>query len=185
MLDEFFEFAKQPVYTLDENYNFKYRFKKLIKLLALSLGLSITLLMIASTAQQVLNLEMGKHAIDNLFEDYSLFVILLLAVVVAPFLEELLFRGPLYFFRDSKYFPAIFYILTLTFGIVHISNFELSTKVWLLSPLLVAPQIGVGFLLGFIRVKFGLVWSMSMHALYNLIIITPMILLKIFDIEIA
>lgn len=185
MLEELIAFAKHPTYTEDENNEPQYRIKKLLKLLVLSLGLSFILLIIASTLQQVLKLDMGKHAIDDLFTDYSPIIIFLLAVIAAPFLEELLFRGPLYFFKNSKCFSILFYLFTLTFGLVHISNFELSTHVILLAPLLVAPQISVGFLLGFIRVKFGLLWSMVMHALYNMILIAPLILLKMFDIEIA
>ncbi|TLP79626.1 CPBP family intramembrane glutamic endopeptidase [Maribacter sp. ACAM166] len=184
MLEELYDFAKHPVYILDKNNNLQYRFRKLIKLLVISLCLSILLLMIASTLQHVFQLEMGKHAIDDLFKDNSAIVIFILAVIVAPFLEELLFRGPLLFFKNSKYFPTVFYSFTLIFGLIHLSNFELSTEVWLLSPLLVAPQIGIGFLLGFIRVKFGLVWSMTMHALYNLILIFPLVILKLLDIEI-
>jgi len=184
MLEELYDFAKHPVYTLDENNNLQYRFKILSKLLVLSLCLSILLLIIGSMFQNVFKLEMGKHAIDDLFENNSAIVIFLLAVLVAPFLEELLFRGPLLFFKSSKYFSIVFYLFTFTFGFIHITNFELTTQVWLLAPILVAPQISVGFLLGFIRIKFGLIWSMAMHAIYNLILIFPLMLLNFLDIPI-
>lgn len=184
MLDELIQFAKKPVYQQDENLNFNSRFNILLRLLAISLALSILLLIIASILEQLLNLEIGKHAIDDLFENNSAVEIFFLAVLIAPFLEELLFRAPLFFFKDSVYFPKVFYLFTLTFGYIHISNFQLSTQVWVLSPLLVAPQIGVGLVLGFIRVKFGLIWSIGLHAAYNFILMLPLVIFKILDIPI-
>ncbi|WP_419211395.1 CPBP family intramembrane glutamic endopeptidase [Maribacter sp. X9] len=184
MLKELYEFAKNPLYNQDTNKQFKYRFRKLVKLLALAISFSILLLMVASTIQSVFGLEIGKHAIDDLFEDNSPLAIFMLAVFVAPFLEELIFRGPLAWFRNSDYFNFIFYSFTVCFGFVHITNFELTPQVWLLSPLLVAPQISVGFVLGFIRIKFGLLWSMVLHASYNLILIFPLVIMKFLDIQI-
>lgn len=67
---------------------------------------------------------------------------------------------------------------------MHISNFEMSTQVLLFSPLLVAPQISVGFLLGYIRVKFGLLWSMALHAIYNMVLVVPVLIMQLLDISI-
>lgn len=182
MLQELLTFARKPDYEQDENKSYTYRFRVLLKLLVLALCSCILLLIVASIIQSIFSIELGKHAMDDLFENNSLIVIFSLAVLAAPFFEELIFRGPLVFFKNSKFFVAAFYILTIIFGFIHISNFELSTQVWLLSPLLVAPQIGVGFLLGFIRVKFGLLWSMFMHACYNMILVGPLLLMKFLEI---
>lgn len=185
MLEELYAFAKNPVFTKDENKNFDYRLQRLFKLVGIALGASILLLMVAGVIQLIFGLETGKHAIDDLFEHNTPLVIFLLAVLVAPVLEELIFRGPLAWFKKSNHFPAVFLLFTLAFGFLHITNFEFSLQVWLLSPLLVAPQISVGFILGFIRIKFGLLWSMAMHALYNLILVSPLIVLKLLNIPIA
>ncbi|APQ18855.1 CPBP family intramembrane glutamic endopeptidase [Maribacter hydrothermalis] len=182
MLQKLINFAKHPVYIPDENITLAYRFRVLFKLLVIALSSSILLLIIASIIQSIFSIELGKHAMDDLFENNSLIAIFSLAVLAAPFFEELLFRGPLVFFKNSKFFTSAFYILTIIFGFIHISNFELSTEVWLLSPLLVAPQISVGFLLGFIRVKFGLLWSMLMHACYNMILVGPLLVMKFLEI---
>jgi membrane protease YdiL (CAAX protease family) len=184
MLEELLSFAKRPIYESDINKSISYRLGYLFKLLVLALCSSILLLMAAGTIQGLFSIELGKHAIDDLFENNSVVIIFFLAVLVAPISEELLFRGPLFFFKNSKFFAIAFYILTLIFGVIHISNFELSPQVWLLSPILVAPQISVGFLLGFIRVKFGLLWSIIMHACYNMVLIVPLLLLKLLDIPI-
>ena len=182
MLKELYEFAKNPLYTEDTHKQFQYRFRKLTKLLVLAIALSISLLIVASIIQAIFKLEMGKHAIDDLFENNSPIVIFMLAVLVAPILEELIFRGPLVWFKNSNYFKSIFYFFTVCFGFMHITNFELTPQVWLLSPLLVAPQVSVGFILGFIRIKFGLLWSMILHASYNLILTFPVVILKLLDI---
>ena len=67
---------------------------------------------------------------------------------------------------------------------MHISNFEMTKQVLLFSPLLVAPQISVGFLLGYIRVRFGLIWSMALHACYNMVLIVPVLIMQLLDIPI-
>ncbi|WP_036154138.1 CPBP family intramembrane glutamic endopeptidase [Maribacter forsetii] len=184
MLEELLLFAKNPIYEQDITNPFANKLRTSFKLLIIALCTSIVLLLITSGVENLLQLEMGKHAMDDLFENYSPLLIFFLAVVVAPFFEELLFRGPLIFFKDSKFFKYAFYVFTIAFGFMHISNFEMSTQVVLFSPLLVAPQIGVGFLLGFIRVKFGLVWSMALHACYNMVLIVPVLIMQILEIPI-
>lgn len=184
MLEELLLFAKNPVYEQDITNPFANKLKTFIKLLIIALCTSIVLLLIASVVENLLQLEMGKHAMDDLFDNYSPLLIFFLAVVVAPFFEELLFRGPLVFFKNSNSFKIVFYAFTTAFGFMHISNFEMSTQVVLFSPLLVAPQIGVGFILGFIRVKFGLVWSMALHACYNMVLIIPVLIMQFLDIPI-
>ncbi|MEH6513665.1 CPBP family intramembrane glutamic endopeptidase [Maribacter arcticus] len=182
MLPELIVFAKKPIYAQDVNSKTSDKLRLFSILLVLALCSSIILLILASVIQLIFNIEVGEHAIDDLFNNNSEIKIFFLAVIVAPFFEELIFRGPLIFFKNSKYFPIILYIFTIAFGLVHISNFELTTQVLLLSPLLVAPQISVGFLLGYIRVKFGLFWSMALHACYNMVLIVPLLLVKLLDI---
>lgn len=184
MLQELLLFIKQPVYEQDNDSSISQKFRILFKLLIIALCASILLLMLAGVLESVLQLEMGKHAMDDLFDNYSVVLIFFLAVIVAPFFEELLFRGPLIFFKDSNYFKPIFYLFTIAFGFMHISNFEMSTQVLLFSPLLVSPQISVGFLLGYIRVKFGLIWSMVLHAIYNMVLVVPVLVMQLLDISI-
>lgn len=185
MLEELYAFFKHPSYMTDTNKGFQYRLRKLFKLVVLAIGLSILLLMAVSTLQLVFGLELGKHAIDDLVGNNSAILIFILAVVVAPVVEELIFRGPLVWFKKSNYFPIVFYLFSICFGFVHLTNFELTTQVWILSPFLVAPQISVGVLLGFIRVKFGLLWSMALHASYNSVFIFPLLVMKLLGIPIA
>lgn len=182
MLKEIWEFFKKPVYSEDENTNVKYRALFVCKLVLISVGISVILGILINSLETVFGLDLGKHAIDNFFENYPLLLLFGAAVIAAPVLEELLFRGPIIWFRNKSYFPIVFYTLTLVFGFYHITNFEITSTILLLSPILAAPQIVVGSLLGLTRVKLGLVWAIAFHACYNLVLIGPLILLKMLDI---
>lgn len=174
-------FLKRPTYTPDPDTGFAYRLGVLARTLALSLLLSLILGMAIGILQSSTNLDLGPHAMDYLLEELSPAMLLIAAVILAPIVEEALFRGPMIFFRNSRYFPFIFYALTLLFGFYHLSNFEWSPAVLWWSPLLVAPQISVGLFLGYLRVRLGLLWAMGLHALYNLFLVTPVVLLDHFD----
>ena len=182
MLREIFQFIRHPLYEADENINLKYRINIFFRLLFIALAISLVLGLTIGALESVSNLDLGEHAMDLLIDQYSVYFIFFAAVVLAPVLEELFFRGPMIFFKRSPYFNIIFYLLTLLFGFYHITNFEITSTVLLLSPLLVAPQLSVGVLLGFIRVRFGLLWAVLLHACYNLVLIGPLIFLKVLDI---
>jgi hypothetical protein len=70
---------------------------------------------------------------------------------------------------NFKYF---FYASVLLFGLVHATNFK--GNPWLilaLAPILGSPQIILGAILGFIRMKHGLFYSISFHMLVNAIFV--------------
>jgi membrane protease YdiL (CAAX protease family) len=50
---------------------------------------------------------------------------------------------------------------------VHLSNFEESSSLAPWALLLVAPQTLMGFFLGFLRVKLGLIYAILMHMSHN------------------
>lgn len=175
-------FIKKPVYEEDENTDLKYRVNTLLRLLGLALIISIVLGVLIGGIETIFNLDFGKHAIDKALDEYSPWFLGFAAVILAPLVEETIFRGPLFFFEKKTYFKYIFYGLTLIFGFYHITNFEISTTILLLSPILVAPQISVGAIMGFIRVRFGLLWAMVLHAIYNLLLIGPVIVMQLLDI---
>lgn len=181
MIQDLLIFLKKPVYKVYKDLNLNERFKYLFLLLVLALIISFSLALLIGMVENLFGLELGEHAINKLFDEYTSDFIFIMAVILAPVLEELLFRGPLYLFRNSRYFDAIFYLFALAFGFYHITNFEISPMIIYLSPLLVAPQIIIGLLLGYVRVRLGLPWSILMHALYNLVLIGPLLLLKSLD----
>ena len=185
MLQEIVAFLKHPVYEEDKNTDRSYRLAFFLKLLGISVLFSIILGILINLIQKGLSLELGTHAIEQAFEEFSPLFILLLAVVIAPLLEESMFRAPMWLFRKMKQFSYVFYVLTLIFGFYHIFNYELSTTVLLLAPILVFPQICIGAFLGFIRVRFGFWWAVLLHACYNFLLIGPIVFLKLLDIPIG
>lgn len=184
MLKHIWVFLKNPVYQEDTNIDFKHRFAILVRLLFYALVISFVLGMLIENFETVFKLDLGKHAIEDFLQAHSPWLLLILAAILAPLLEELFFRGPLYFFKESRFFKYAFYALTLSFGFYHITNFELTFTTLTLSPVLVAPQLVLGVFLGFIRVRFGLAWAIALHAFYNFVLIGPIVLLQLLNIAI-
>ena len=72
--------------------------------------------------------------------------------------------------RFKKHFRWIYYFLSISFGFIHLSNFENITLFhYLLIPLLTLPQLCSGFFWGYIRMRYGIGYSIGLHALNNLV----------------
>lgn len=76
-------------------------------------------------------------------------------------------------------FSQIFYSLAILFGAIHLLNFKNFGEFWYVSFLLFLPQLSASFILGYIRMKYGILWSMFTHFLYNGFFTVPIILLSI------
>lgn len=63
-------------------------------------------------------------------------------------------------------FPFLFHVFAITFGLVHLSNYSHLNNYFLAIPL-VSTQIVSGYVLGFVRMKFGLIYSMGLHSAWN------------------
>ena len=142
--------------------------------LCIALGLGFGLFTVLLEAAGLYSSD--SHAINKLLEEQSKFYIIFSAVILAPIIEELIFRGPITLF-NKKYFKLGFYALTFAFGSVHIFNFDISPQLLLLSPILIAPQLVVGAVFGYVRVRLGLAYSMLLHASYNGVLVIPTVLL--------
>lgn len=182
MLTEILKFLKNPIYQVQSELGTNEKIKYTFKLAVLAVFFSVALSFFIGGLQTIFGLEFGEHALDDFLENYPVIYLLFFAIIVAPFLEELIFRGPMIWFCEYKTFPYFFYALTLAFGFMHITNYEMNIQNLLLSPILVAPQLSAGLLLGFARVKFGLMYAMLLHAIYNSILAGPVILLQMIDI---
>jgi membrane protease YdiL (CAAX protease family) len=70
-------------------------------------------------------------------------------------------------------FPAIFYLSLLGFALLHLSNYSNSS---LIAVPLVLPQLWVGTVLGYVRMRIGLPASILAHILSNgaVLLITPL-----------
>jgi membrane protease YdiL (CAAX protease family) len=170
IIKELFFYIKNPVLEEDQNKAFNYRFRFFLKLLGISIFFGIALTPIFVIFEEIGWIDMDQHKLEEAFKGMSPLVILLIAGILVPVIEELIFRAPITLFSNPNSFKWAFYVFTLTFGFIHITNYELNTTIWLLSPFLVLPQLIVGISLGFIRVRFGLLWSILLHASYNTIL---------------
>lgn len=69
----------------------------------------------------------------------------------------------------NNYFHYIFYFFTISFGLIHIKNFNLTNMNLLFAWLITLPQIIGGFTLGFLRIKYGIIWGIFIHCINNLV----------------
>ncbi|MEM6644553.1 MAG: CPBP family intramembrane glutamic endopeptidase [Bacteroidota bacterium] len=170
------------------------KFKNVLGLWVIQFLLFIPIAIFISALEEWGGLDLPEHKIEDLFSELSPLQVFFMAVVLAPIVEEFFFRTfitlrrfyPLLLFIDAAtgpkrfkrirnslklwngLFPFLIYASALLFGYVHIFNFEGEVSWWKV-PLAVLPQIIMGLLLAFIRVRYGLVWSMFSHAFWNLI----------------
>ncbi|MDQ3099261.1 MAG: CPBP family glutamic-type intramembrane protease [bacterium] len=75
-------------------------------------------------------------------------------------------------------FPLLFYTATILFGLMHITNYSNVQNIVLIVLLLCIPQLIVGSILGFIRIRYGFAYALLMHAIYNGILLVPSSLVK-------
>ena len=201
---DFLAFLKNPIEQPDPIQTRKQKAKRLFSLLIIDMAVMITLTPIMYGVEKLGLVDSEKHEITKLINQYPISIIILLLVVIIPFIEELIFRLYLRFKYNyvaqsilllssvtgaqnkskleiflknfwSKNFKAIFYLSAILFGYVHIFNFEYSTTILLLSPILVAPQFIIGLFLGYLRMKYNLILGYYMHAIHNAIFFIPFI----------
>lgn len=108
-----------------------------------------------------LRIEESVFTVDNLF------VLIIMLIIIAPVLEELFFRYPLRFIKP-RYLKLAVYISSITFGLIHSTNYENTQPLfYILLPVILSSQSLGGFILAYLRLREGLLWSMFAHALHN------------------
>jgi ABC-type proline/glycine betaine transport system permease subunit len=102
---------------------------------------------------------------DNVFVPYTLAVVgglALIAIVLSIVIKKEFLANTV-----TKYLNILVYFSALSFGLIHITNYTDLENYWWIAPLLVLPQLIVGFLLPLVRIRFGFFWSFLTHATYN------------------
>lgn len=177
-LNELILYIKNPVLEKDKNTDLKYRFRKLSSIFVISLLTSFFFTILISILEENGFINSENHSVTDVFNEYGPVFFFIFAVIVAPLIEESIFRAPLTLFKKKKTFKIAFYVFALAFGFLHITNYEISTNVLIFSPILIAPQIFAGLYFGFVRIRFGLIWSIALHATYNALIFSLFLLTK-------
>lgn len=75
-----------------------------------------------------------------------------------------------------RIYPFLFYYTAIIFGLVHLSNYKDLTISDPSFVFYIASQAFGGLGLGYLRIKFGLIYSMLFHALFNLLMVSLVIL---------
>lgn len=171
--------------------------KTFLHIFIIDIILMLVFIMIFQKLQQFELINVDSHSINKMFSKYSLVKFFATVVIIIPFIEEIIFRYHLNFSKNfyfiqplllislilgkdvrniveqklkqfwQRYFVIIFYASTLIFAILHMSNYTISFKLLLFSPLLVMPQFIVGFFCGYLRVKFNLLTGYFLHMFHN------------------
>jgi membrane protease YdiL (CAAX protease family) len=193
-------FLKNPVDEAGESISWKQKIKLLFSLLAIEIPFILLFTILLQGLESLELIDQKNHAVLKMMQSMPVAVFFFVTVIIAPFFEELLFRsylryrynhlfttiiglaslaGPtnraktassLHSFWIKRY-KYIFYFSALLFGFVHLANFPFSLTILLLSPILVAPQIFLGLIFGYLRVRYGILMGFFMHALHNALFI--------------
>ena len=199
-------FIKKPVELSEDKASLQLKIGTCLALFLIQIPPLLVLMSLISGLEQLGLWEEDMHSLQKIFQEMEPVLIFLFAVIVAPLFEEVMFRLILKFRSNflilwsihigvalhlgqkrsllktvrkvwGKFYGWIFYLMAVAFGLMHIMNFESSLNIYLLAPILVAPQILIGINLGYLRVRFGLIWSILFHAFYNGILMSIALLM--------
>jgi hypothetical protein len=104
----------------------------------------------------------------------SLFLYLVLCLMVAVLVFIIPKLKTVYKYRKFfiRYYPYHIWLSAFLFSFIHIFNYNIHSNISIiLSPLLVLPQLIGGVILSFVRLKFGIGYSILMHVLNNAILL--------------
>lgn len=214
---QFYEFLKYPYRINHEATTIDVAIKQIGILFLLSYGI---LMFVAGPLLVLSGVNDMDHKIAEMGDSMNAMAMFFIAVIVAPFFEEIFFRLPLkyksgarwlslillsgatYFiaaqsistfwiplaislgmfvigflvtagrdtaWREAKWFPYYYYFVAMMFAYMHIFNFELDPNKWYLTPILVLPQFSIGLILGYVRLRYGIVAAILFHATNNMI----------------
>ena len=189
-------FIKKPVELSEDKASLQLKIGTCGALFLIQIPPLLVLMALVGGLEQLGLWDEDMHSLQKIFQEMEPVLIFFFAVIMAPLLEEVMFRLILRFRSNflilwsihigvalqlgqkrsllktarkvwDKFYDWVFYLMTMAFGLMHIMNFEPSLNIYLLAPILVAPQLLIGINLGYLRVRFGLIWSILFHAFYN------------------
>lgn len=198
VFNDFIAFLKSPGEESTPDRSASSKLKHIALLYLIELPVILAFIAILSLLKHYKLFDIGKHMGDDLLFKFSYGAILFLAVIVAPLIEETLFRLPLRYHRNyvlrlivwcisitglvgkvklkqsvqrfwKTSFAWFFYGMAITFALIHMTNYANAKSLILLAPLLTITQLFGGLIMGYIRVKLGFMWGVTYHAAHNFI----------------
>lgn len=76
----------------------------------------------------------------------------------------------------QRVFPLIFWVTAIGFGALHLANFE-DSGLGVMAVLIILPQLFMGAVLGYLRMRFGLLCAIGYHAAYNGVLVSITLLI--------
>lgn len=192
-LKDLFIFLKNPKDEQDIDQSNQKKIKILFSLLAIDIPIMLLLSMLINNFAELGWVKVENHKVALFIDTMPIWSVFLLAVIVIPFIEEILFRLFLRFKRNyflqitislfpqtkkaissfwNKKFGYAFYLSAIVFALIHITNYDSNDNFVYLIPVLVLPQFIMGLFLGYLRVRYSFMLGYFMHALHNTIFIT-------------
>lgn len=109
----------------------------------------------------------------KVIERENMFLHLILgAIILAPIIEEGIFRLQIGYYRTKPYFKFLYYTSALLFGWVHIFNFEFTSSHYVFIPIITLPQTVLGLILGYVRINYGFWYGVLLHFMYNIVLVS-------------
>lgn len=198
---QFLSFLKNPKDEVPLPTTIASKFKIVLSFFLLEIPVMLVLILIIGGLENAKLINTDNHSIETLLKTVPTTALFFLVIIIAPLFEELIFRlylryetnlligasirfSYLFFDREkaaqfdlamnskwSWFYPKIFYFSALLFGLVHLVNFEITPAILLLSPIIVAPQIVLGLVIGYLRVRHGFWTGFMMHAFHNFVFV--------------
>jgi hypothetical protein len=205
VISDLFHYLKKPIPEKDETLHFFQKVQTILLLVFTCLAISFFLSIIISFIYASGWIENDYHAFDEL-KKLPASKVFIAAALMGPIIEEIMFRAPLVLFQSplklyfypipfSKYkieFPEIhikafenrkvfrsaFYAFAIAFGFMHLMNYEIDAQILLFAPILVAPQLILGLIFGYVRIRLGFIWAIVLHGVYNGILVSLALIAK-------
>ena len=107
------------------------------------------------------------HPLVEQKSDSSLLGMGISAIIIAPIIEEYFFRFPLRRIKNRNVLLFAYISSSILFGLIHIIlyNWDMTHIRYIF--IITSPQMFTGFVLGFIRLKYGFWYGVILHSLYN------------------
>jgi len=118
------------------------------------------------------------HGLTNLQIGVYIFISILILISVSVLLQKKYAFRRRFFVLFKKHFYLGYYFSALTFGILHVNNYQTCNNHSILVVCLVLPQCFGGLVLGYTRLKHGILSSILVHILLNIIAIGFFFLIK-------
>ncbi|GLU55971.1 CPBP family intramembrane glutamic endopeptidase [Dyadobacter frigoris] len=177
LVGHFIQFIKNPNHPDYKTLSFR---QKLTDVGLYYLVFSILLCVLIGSMVEFLKEFSFLHTLKLIERKDVVLYLIFGAMIIAPLVEEGIFRLQLGNLRNKPYFKLLFYISALLFGWMHIFNFEFTSSHYAFIPIITLPQTVLGLILGHIRIIYGFWYGVLLHFLYNTVFVGAYFIFEIF-----